>query len=111
MDKAKQNIVPVFWGAVAGGILLAIIGFNWGGWVTGGEAKQMAEAAVVDRLVPICVEQFNGDADKDMKLAVMKKADYWARAEYVTEQGWATMPGANEADGSVAEGCASKITG
>ena len=111
MDKIKQNIAPGFWGAVAGAAVMAIIGFNWGGWVTGNTAREMAQAAIVDSLVPICVGQFNVDSNKAMKLAEMKKADSWKRADYVAKQGWATMPGAKEADSNVAEGCASKITG
>lgn len=108
--EIKQIATPAFWGAVAGAIALAVIGFNWGGWVTGGTANEMAHAAVVDRLVPICVGQFNRDSDKAMKLAEMKKGDSWRYADYVAKQGWATMPGAKEADSDVAERCASRIS-
>ena len=31
------------WSAVGGAIGLAIVGFNWGGWVTGGAAEAMAK--------------------------------------------------------------------
>ena len=34
---------PALCGAGVGAIALAIIGFNWGGWVTGGTAAEMAE--------------------------------------------------------------------
>ena len=33
---------PALYGAAAGAGALAIIGFTWGGWVTGGTAKEMA---------------------------------------------------------------------
>jgi hypothetical protein len=38
----------------------AIIGFTWGGWVTGGHAKTLADAAVAvaATLVPICADKF-----------------------------------------------------
>lgn len=108
-NKIKQGIKPGFWGGVVGAIAVTIVGFNWGGWVTDSTAKEMADAAIVDRLVPICVGQFNKDSNRVMKLAVMKKADSWKQADYVTKQGWATMPGAKEADSQVAEDCASKI--
>ena len=109
-NRIKQGIKPGFWGVVVGIAATVIIGFNWGGWVTGGTAKEMAQTAIVDRLVPICVGQFNGDSNKTMKLAEMKKGDSWKWADYVANQGWATMPGAKEANGDVAEGCAIKIT-
>lgn len=109
MDKIKQGITPGFWGVVIGAAALAIIGFNWGGWVTGSTAKEMAQGAVVERLVPICVGQFNRDSDRVVKLAAMKEADSWKRAEYVVNQGWATMPGATEADNNIARRCATEI--
>ena len=70
-EKIKQDITPGFWGAVAGAAAVAIIGFNWGGWVTGKTAQEMTQAAIVDRLVPICVGQFNNDSNKAMKLLEM----------------------------------------
>ena len=109
MDKITQNLKPGLVGAVAGAIVLAIIGFNWGGWVTGDEASEMSQTAVVERLVPICVGQFNMDADKATKLVELKKVESWSRGEFVVKQGWATMPGAKEANATVARGCAEKI--
>ena len=38
-----DKITLGLWGAVGGAIVLAIIGFVWGGWVTGGTAQEMAE--------------------------------------------------------------------
>ncbi len=43
MQVNWEKIQPVLWGAVGGGIVLAIIGFAWGGWVTGSTAQKMAE--------------------------------------------------------------------
>src|SRR6185295_3590951 len=55
----SQNVKPALWGAVGGAIAAVIIGFVWGGWVTGGTAEKMAvtrsSAAVVEALVPACV--------------------------------------------------------
>ncbi len=102
-----------FWSAIGGAIVLAIIGFNWGGWVTGGTAQAMAEEmavkAVVDRLTPICIAQFNQDPEKDQKLKELKKTDSWERDTYVEKQGWATMPSEKKPDSKVATECASQI--
>ena len=105
MQMNLEQIKPVLLGAVGGGIVLAVIGFAWGGWVTGGTAENMAEVAVVDRLAPICVEQFNQDSKKDQNLKELKKTEFWMRGDYVAKQGWATMPGENEPDNKVAEKC------
>ena len=110
MQMNLEKIKPVLLGAVGGGIVLAVIGFAWGGWVTGGTAQEMAEElaqkAVVARLAPICVEQFNQDSEKDQKLKELKEEGSWKRDDYVEKQGWATMPGEKEADSKVAGKCA-----
>ncbi len=110
MQMNLEQIKPVLLGAVGGGIGLAVIGFAWGGWVTGGTAQEMAEElalkAVVARLAPICVEQFNQDSEKDQKIKELKEEDSWMRDDYVEKQGWATMPGEKEADSKVAGKCA-----
>ena len=111
MDSEK--IEPGLWGAAGGAVVLAVIGFTWGGWVTGGTAQKMAEEtaenAVVDRLAPICVEQFNQGSEKVQKLKELKETDTWQRDDYVAKQGWATMPGEKEADSKVAEKCAEML--
>jgi hypothetical protein len=60
--QVPSQVKPACWGAVGGAIVLAFIGFNWGGWVTGATAeamaKQRANAAVEIALRPICAENF-----------------------------------------------------
>ncbi len=108
-DKIKS----VFWGAIGGAIALSIIGFAWGGWVTGGTAQKMAEEmsedAVVGRLAPICVEQYNRDSEKDQKLKELKVEISFRRDDYVEKQGWATMPGEKNPDSKVAGKCAELV--
>jgi len=109
-DAARPTKTAVFWSWIASVILTMIIGFAWGGWVTGGTARSMAETvaddAVVKRLAPMCVVQFNRDPGKDQKLKELKEASGWQRGEYVTKQGWATMLGEEKPDSKVAEECA-----
>jgi hypothetical protein len=68
MKYDKEKIQVGLWSAIGGAIVLAIIGFNWGGWVLGSTSQkmgeEMAEEAVVSRLAPICVEQFRQDSEK-----------------------------------------------
>ena len=56
--EMRAAVKPACWGAAGGAIALAIIGFTWGGWVTGGHAKTLADAAVTAALVPICADKF-----------------------------------------------------
>ncbi len=104
-EKIKIGV----WGAIIGAILTIIIGFVWGGWVTGGTVKEKTETAVLDRLTPICVAQFNKEPEREKKLKELKDYDSWKRDEYVKKQGWATMPGAKEPDSEVAEKCVEQI--
>ncbi len=111
MDREK--IEPGVWGAIVGAIVLAAIGFSWGGWVTGGTAQEMAEEmaenAVVDRLAPICVTQFNYDSNSAQNFKELKEIDSWKRSDFVEEQGWATMPGEKNPDNKVSNRCAEML--
>ena len=112
---AQPTKAMAFWSCVVSIVFTMIVGFGWGGWVTGGTAQKMAEAAadeaVVMRLAPICVVQFNRDPGKEAKLAELKGTDSWRRDGYVETQGWATMPGAEKPDRHVAEACAKLLLG
>ena len=109
-NKVRPTKKVVFWSCVGCIILTIVIGFAWGGWVTGGSAQKTAEVmakdAVVQRLAPMCVAQFNQDPGKDQKLTELKDTGTWQRADYVEKQGWATMFGEKEPDRKVADECA-----
>jgi hypothetical protein len=98
------------WGAVGGAITLAVIGFNWGGWVTSttanNNARDAADTAIVRVLAPICAEKFQQQADAGAKLADLMKASTWERGSFVEKGGWATMPGASAPNTGVARACA-----
>lgn len=106
----------VFGLLVAAIALTMVVGFKWGGWVTDGAAQQQAatgaKAAVVLRLAPICVAQFNLDPQKATKLDELKAiTNSRERTTYVTTQGWATMPGETAPDGNVANACTTLLIG
>jgi hypothetical protein len=107
---ARPTKTAVFWSWVGSVVLTMIIGFAWGGWVTGGTARSMAQTmadeAVVKRLAPICVLQASRDPGKTQKLQTLKEAGSYQGGDYVEKQGWATMPGEEKPDSSVASECA-----
>jgi hypothetical protein len=109
--KIPAKTEPFLWGVGAGAIALAIIGFNWGGWVTSSTAKERAgasaELAMVELLAPICVAQFQKDPKAQASLAALVAKDRWDQSDYVSTGGWATMPGSTaEPNRDVAEACA-----
>jgi hypothetical protein len=108
------NTKPWIQGAVVGAIALAIVGFNWGGWMTGGTATKNAAAAsrdaVVAALAPICVERFREQPDAVLKTDALLKGSSWERGNLVEKSGYATMPGSKTADSDVARACAAILT-
>ena len=112
-SQAKLKKSVVFWIAIGAVVLTLFLGFTQGGWTTGGSARQMAEesaqSAVVARLAPICVTQFESDSQGTAKLAELKAASSYRRTAFVAEQGWATMPGETAPDKQVAAACANQL--
>ena len=105
---------PALYGAAAGAVALAIVGFSWGGWVTGGTAKQMAanqaKLEVVAALVPICVQQSKQDPQVVDTLAHLRDADTWQRSDRLMKAGWATRPGSSDPNRDVARACMETLT-
>jgi hypothetical protein len=64
------------WGAVAGAVALAVVGFTWGGWSTSGGAAKQAEAAVRTALVPACAKEVMADPTAAAELKVKRVTDY-----------------------------------
>ena len=113
--KLPAETSPFLWGAVAGAVALSIVGFTWGGWVSGGSAERMAlsraDSATLAALTPICVTQFQAGPKAKASLAALRQAQSWEQADYVKNGGWATMPGSKgEASRELAAACAEALT-
>ena len=102
-------VKPAVYGAGAGAVALAIIGFNWGGWVTGGTAQKMADSAsitaVTTAMTPYCVEQSKNDPRSVEVLAELKAAQGYNRRGVVEKAGWATLLGAEKPNTDLARAC------
>jgi hypothetical protein len=104
-DKSQ----PAIWGAIGGAIAAMIIGFGWGGWVTGGTAGEMAVASAQDAsilaLTPLCVVKAEQQPEQ---IELLKKENSWGRSNFVTKAGW--VANVNEKYRSaVASACASTL--
>ena len=108
--EMPKNISTLIWSAVGGAVLTMGVGFTWGGWVTGGTARKDSASAVRDAVVvalaPICVDRFSSQNDAAVKIAELGKASTWDRGNVIAKSGFATMPGAKDADSDVARACA-----
>lgn len=100
---------PALAGAGAGAVAAIVVGFAWGGWVTGGSASDMASqssiSAVALALTPYCVEKSQMDPNRVALFAEMDAAPSYKKREVVEKAGWATPLGAENPSRSLANAC------
>lgn len=104
---------PGIVGAIVGAALVGVVGFSWGGWVTGGSADRMASALseenVIAALVPFCVDRSRSDVDRVAKLATIREAATYQRRDAVMTTGWATVPGSDGPNRDLAAACVTAL--
>jgi hypothetical protein len=107
--NVPKDTNPMIWGAVIGAAACAILGFTWGGWVTGATARKdasvAAHTATVMALAPFCAERFRAQGDATAKMAELAKASAWERSNVVEKSGFADLPGTKTNDSDIARAC------
>lgn len=102
-----------FWSCLASVIATIIVGFAWGGWVTGGSAAQRAASAAsnarAELAAQVCVERFERSPTAAVELASLKKTDEWERGSFMKKGGWVTLPGMTTPVSGAADLCAEKL--
>ena len=103
------NTKPWIQGAVVGAVVCAVLGFTWGGWVTGSTSRKdagvAAHNATVVALAPLCAERFRAQGDASAKMAELTKASTWERSTFVEKSGFAALPGSKTGDTDIARAC------
>lgn len=107
--NTPEWLKPGIYGAVIGAVFVGVVGFSWGGWVTGGTANDRAMAMsrddVVASMVPVCLNMARSDPSRTDKLATIRAASTYQRRDALMEAGWATMPGTDAPDRDIAQAC------
>lgn len=107
--NTPEWLKPGIYGAVIGAVVFGVVGFSWGGWVTGGSAEEMASDmsrdSVIEALVPICLDIARTDPDRVTQLAAIREASTFRRRDAVMAAGWATVPGSDEPNRALAQAC------
>lgn len=102
-----------FWSCAACIVATIVIGFAWGGWVTGGTATRMAAAAAeggrAQLAAATCVVRFHHGPDAAAQLAALKKAESYDRGSMISKDGWVTMPGDASPVSGAADICVEKL--
>ncbi|PJE25747.1 hypothetical protein SAMN06297129_2465 [Pseudooceanicola antarcticus] len=104
---------PGIYGAVFGAIFVGVVGFTWGGWVTGGtsndRAVAMAHDNVVASMVPVCLDMARSDPARMAKLETIRAASSYQQRNALMEAGWSTMPGTDAPDRDIAQACLKEL--
>ena len=105
---------PALVGAGAGAIVLAILGFSWGGWVTGGSAQDMADkqaqTSVAAALTPYCLLKSRSDPDRASIQEELDAAASYQRLTIIEKAGWATPLGEDAPNHELARSCLTALT-
>ena len=104
--NVRESVKPAAWGVIGGAIAAIVIGFLWGGWVTGGTAGKMeaasAEGAIVQAFTPLCVAKTEQQPDQ---ILLLKEKSSWQRDDFVIKAGWVDNV-SEKYRSAVAEACA-----
>ncbi|HEX6144719.1 MAG TPA: hypothetical protein VFZ01_18520 [Geminicoccaceae bacterium] len=118
LNRRFQDYQPsktaLLWSCAGTAVAVMILGFTWGGWVTGGTANEMAEEAAeqaqAQLAAGICVDRFMAAADARSQLASLQEiSSSWRQENFIEDGGWATIAGEEYDD--AAELCAEALDG
>jgi hypothetical protein len=111
-EEYHPSKTVMFWSCAGCVVATMILGFTWGGWVTGGTAREMVEDATqtarAEVAAAICVQKFMDAGDARLQLASLKDiTSSWQRENFIEEGGWANVAGEEYDD--AAELCAERL--
>ena len=112
MQQRHQNIsqrfkeyqaskTVLFWACAGSVIAATIVGFSWGGWMTGGSAQEMAEDSAAqarqELAAVVCVDRFMAAPDAGVQLSALQEIESsYAQSKFVEEGGWALIVPASD---------------
>ena len=114
-NELQPSKTMLVWSCLGSVVVALVVGFTWGGWVTGGTARDMAETAGDESrwelASVICVEKFLAAPDAQAQLVALKAIDSsYRQRQFIEEGGWAVMPSTDEATRQAADLCAKVLT-
>src|SRR5271167_3788434 len=90
-ESYRASKATLFWSCAACAVATMIVGFAWGGWVTGGTADKMSSGAAASARAELaavmCVNRFMGGVDATTQLAALKASDSWKRDDLLDRAG------------------------
>jgi hypothetical protein len=95
-QQYRASKTALFWACAGSVIVATIVGFSWGGWTTGGSAREMAEDSAAqarqELAAVVCVERFMAAPDANAQLAELQElTSSYQQGKFVADGGWAII--------------------
>jgi hypothetical protein len=95
-DDYQASKAVLFWACAGSAMAATIVGFSWGGWVTGGSAREMAEKSAAqarqELAAVVCVDRFMAAPDVGVQLTALKDIESpYGQSKFVADGGWAII--------------------
>ena len=113
-DGLQPSKTLLVWSCIGSVAVALIAGFTWGGWVTGGTARDMAQDAGdqsrYELASTICADRFMAATNAKAQLTALQAIDSsYQQRQFIDEGGWATMPGQDKGARQTSELCAAVL--
>jgi hypothetical protein len=103
-QQYRASKAVLFWACAGSVIVATVVGFHWGGWMTGGSAQKMAEESASqarqEMAAVVCVDRFMAAPDAGVQLTALKAIESsYAQSKFVEDGHWAIiMPAGSTTD-------------
>ena len=85
----------LFWSCAACSIATMVVGFTWGGWVTGGSAQERADIAAgqatASLAADVCVQRYLEAPQSRVSLTALIDQSAYSRRGTIEDGGWVTL--------------------
>jgi len=111
--EIPSGVKPGLWGAAAGAIAMAVVGFSYLGWTTAATSEKLAQetanTAVIAAMVPFCVVKAQADPNLATLTKFQAEQSSYSRSDIVMKAGWASFDGKTTSSDALARACAEKL--
>ena len=95
-EQYRPSKTALFWACGGCAVLATIAGFSWGGWVTGGTAREMAADSAAqarqELAAVVCVDRFMAAPNAGVQLTALKEiTSSYGQSQFVENGGWAII--------------------
>ncbi|WP_200950257.1 hypothetical protein [Devosia sp. Root635] len=109
----KAGKATLLWSCAGCIVATMIVGFTWGGWVTGGSAQERADKAaqqaVAELAADICFKRYLAAPDARVNLTALNEESSYRRGGVLEDGGWVTLADREDPIDGAARLCADQL--